>query len=140
MLVQGLNDQVDLIRSTATLIRQIQPFIAYIAVPTRPPAVSSVKKPSETTINAACQIFKEVGLNTELLIGFEGVNIGYTGNAINDIMDMCAIHPIREDIMEEIIKKDQADPIILQLLIDRNYIKKVAYNEKFFYVRNMAKQ
>jgi len=140
MLVQGLNDQVDLIRSTATLIKQVQPFIAYIAVPTRPPAVFSVKKPSETTINAAYQIFKEAGLNTELLIGFEGVNTGYTGNAIDDIMDMCAVHPIREDTMDEILKKDQADPTILQLLLDGNYIKKVAYNEKFFYVRNMVKQ
>jgi len=140
MLVQGLNDQIDLIRSTATLIKQIQPFVAYISVPTRPPAVSSVKKPSETTINAAYQIYKEAGLNTELLIGFEGVNTGYTGNAIDDIMDMCAVHPIREDTMDEILKKDQADPTILQLLLDGNYIKKVAYNEKFFYVRNMVKQ
>jgi len=140
MLVQGLNDQIDLIRSTATLIKQIQPFVAYISVPTRPPAVSSVKKPSETTINAAYQIYKEAGLNTELLIGFEGVNTGYTGNVIDDIMDMCAVHPIREDTMDEILKKDQADPTILQLLLDGNYIKKVAYNEKFFYVRNMVKQ
>jgi len=59
------------------------------------------EKPSETTINTAYQIFKEAGLNTELLIGFEGVNTGYTGNAIDDIMDMCAVHPIREDTMEE---------------------------------------
>ena len=140
MLVQGLNDQIDLIRSTATLIKQVQPFVAYISVPTRPPAVSSVKKPSETTINAAYQIYKEAGLNTELLIGFEGVNTGYTGNAIDDIMNMCAVHPIREDTMDEILKKDQADPTILQLLLDGNYIKKVAYNEKFFYVRNMVKQ
>jgi len=140
MLVQGLNDQVDLIRSTATLIKQVQPFVAYVSVPTRPPAVSSVKKPSETTINAAYQIYKEAGLNTELLIGFEGVNTGYTGNVIDDIMDMCAVHPIREDTMDEILKKDQADPTILQLLLDGNYIKKVAYNEKFFYVRNMVKQ
>ena len=140
MLVEGLNDQVDLIRSTATLIKQIQPFIAYISVPTRPPAVSSVKKPSETTINTAYQIFKEAGLNTELLIGFEGVNTGYTGNAIDDIMDMCAVHPIREDTMEEILKKDRADSTILQLLIDGNYIKKVAYNGMFFYIRNLAKQ
>jgi hypothetical protein len=99
-----------------------------------------VKKPSETTINTAYQIFKEAGLNTELLIGFEGVNTGYTGNAIDDIMDMCAVHPIREDTMEEILKKDRADSTILQLLIDGNYIKKVAYNGMFFYIRNLAKQ
>jgi len=139
MLVQGLNDQIDLIRSTATLIKQVQPFVAYISVPTRPPAVSSVKKPSETTINAAYQIFKEAGLKTELLIGFEGVNTGYTGNAIDDIMDMCAVHPIREDTMDEILKKDQADPTILQLLLDDSYIKKVAYNGMIFYIRNLAK-
>ena len=42
------------------------------------------------------------------LIRFEGVNTGYTGNAIDDIMDMCTVHPIRESTMDR-NKKDQAD-------------------------------
>lgn len=138
MLVQGVNDHPDMLSETASLIRQIKPKTAYLAVPTRPPALSTVKKPDEASINEAFQIFTETGLHTELLLGFEGVNTGFTGNAIEDIVNICAVHPIREDTMAELLRKDHADPITLDLLLSGKYIKKVRYNDNCFYIRNFA--
>jgi wyosine [tRNA(Phe)-imidazoG37] synthetase (radical SAM superfamily) len=135
MLVKGINDHPEILRKNASLIREINPSVAYISVPTRPPALSSVEKPDEEAITEAYQIYTEAGLTVELLLGFEGVNTGYTGNAIEDIVNICTVHPIREDTMQELLKKDHADPVTLDILLNGNYIKKVRYNENSFYVR-----
>ncbi|MGE4587221.1 MAG: radical SAM protein [Mangrovibacterium sp.] len=140
MLVRGINDQSNLLRETASLIKQINPKTAYLAVPTRPPALSTVKRPDEATINEAFQTYTETGLHTELLLGFEGINTGYTGNAIDDIVNICTVHPIREDTMTELLRKDHADPITLDLLFHGKYIKRVRYNNNDFYIRNFAEQ
>lgn len=140
MLIMEMNDQPDLLRDTASLIRQINPQEAYLSVPTRPPALSFVMRPDESAINEAFQIYTEAGLHTELLLGFEGVNTGFTGNAIEDIVNICTVHPIREDTMTELLRKDHADPITLDLLLHGKYIKRVSYDNNHFYIRNFAGQ
>jgi wyosine [tRNA(Phe)-imidazoG37] synthetase (radical SAM superfamily) len=135
MLVNGVNDNSEIINQTADLIAQIKPFISYISVPTRPPAVSLVKVPYEPAINEAYQIFDDKGLKTELLLGFEGTDTGYTGNAIEDIINISTVHPIREDTMLELLKKDNADSALLDSLIYGQHIQRVKYKEMTFYIR-----
>ena len=135
MLVQGINDNTAILNQTAGLIVQLKPSIAYLSIPTRPPALAWVKPPDETAINKAWQIFSDVGLNTELILGFEGTNTGYTGNAMEDIINICTVHPIREDTMLELLRKDNADPTILTTLIHGKYIQQVTYGSNKFYIR-----
>lgn len=135
MLVQGINDNTTILKQTAGLIAQLKPFIAYISIPTRPPALSWVKPPDETVINEAYQIFSDEGLNAELILGFEGTNTGYTGNAMEDIINICTVHPIREDTMQELLRKNNADSTILTMLIHGDYIQQVKYGSNTFYIR-----
>lgn len=135
MLVQGVNDSPAILQQTARLISKINPSIAYISIPTRPPALSQVKAPDELVINEAYQIFSEDGQKVELLLGFEGTNTGFTGNAIEDIINICTVHPIREDTMLELLINDNADPSILSTLILGKYVRQVQYNSKYFYIR-----
>src|SRR5574344_1222121 len=135
MLVNGVNDSKNALKQTAELLYSIQPDIAYLSIPIRPPAVSSVRVPSESAIIEAHQILSEKNIQTEFLLGFEGTNTGYTGNIIEDIVDMCTVHPIREDTMMELLKKDNVTPDILTILIEQKYIKAVQYNLKTFYIR-----
>jgi len=135
MLVQGVNDSRAILQKTARLISQINPFIAYISIPTRPPALLQVKAPDELVINEAYQIFSGNGQKVELMLGFEGTNAGYTGNAIEDIINICTVHPIREDTMLELLINDNADSTILNTLILGKYIRQVHYNSNFFYIR-----
>ncbi len=135
MLVQGINDSPTILNQTAVLIAQLKPAIAYLSIPTRPPALSWVKPPDETVINEAWQIFSDEGLNTELILGFEGTNTGYTGNAMEDIINICAVHPIREDTMKELLRKNNADPTILTTLIQGKYVQQVEYGSNSFYIR-----
>ncbi len=138
MLVSGVNDSPDQINRTSALVSEINPSCAYIAIPTRPPAVKSVEAPDENAINMAYQLFIEKGLKAELLIGFEGSDTGFTGNVREDILNICAVHPIREDTMAEILKKDKADHQVLDELIKEKKISKVSYKSKNFYTRNLS--
>lgn len=135
MLVKGLNDTPEELNQVVTVLKSVQPSIAYISVPTRPPAVKSVLPPDEKDINLAYQLFSENQLNAELIIGFEGTDTGFTGNAIEDILNICSVHPIRQDTMNELLKKDQVNPGILTKLLDDNYIKRTEYKSNVFYIR-----
>jgi hypothetical protein len=44
-----------------------------------------------------------------MLLGFEGSDTGFTGDAREDILNMSAVHPIREETMGEILRKNRAD-------------------------------
>jgi wyosine [tRNA(Phe)-imidazoG37] synthetase (radical SAM superfamily) len=135
MLVKGVNDGLADLIQTADLIGQINPSVAYISIPTRPPAIHTVLPADADLINEAYQIFSEKGINAELILGFEGTNTGYTGNAIEDIVNICTVHPIREDTLMEIMRKDCADQTILDTLIKGKYIKQVKYKSDNYYIR-----
>lgn len=135
MLVAGINDRTATLEQTAELISQVHPGTAYIAIPTRPPADKWVKAPNEIVINEAYQIFNEKGLKTELILGFEGSDAGFTGNAREDILNICAVHPIREDTMLELLAKDHADISLLEKMIHERKIRQLNYRSNKFYLR-----
>ena len=135
MLVSGMNDSVDNILELASFIADLQPNIAYIGVPVRPPAVKSIKIPSEEQLNKAYQIFTEHGLKVQILIGFEGTDTGFTGNAWDDILNITAVHPLREDSILQLLRKDKADFNIVESLIEQGLLEAVSYEGKKFYLR-----
>ena len=135
MLVQGLNDSPEITEQTSQLVAKLNPGTAYISIPTRPPAILSVKAPDEPVITEAFQTFSEKGINTELILGFEGTNTGYTGNAIEDIINICTVYPMREDTLQELLRKNCADHTILDTLVKGKYIKRVLYQSEAFYIR-----
>ncbi len=135
MLVAGVNDATDHLYQTAELVARVKPSVAYISVPTRPPSLSTVRPPDESVINEAYQIYTVRGLKTELLLGFEGVKIGYTGNALEDILNTCSVHPLREDAMTKLLERDHAEMYLLESLINGGYIQRVTYQHNRFYIR-----
>jgi len=136
MLVQGLNDSETQIANLAEIVKQVNAFKSYLSIPTRPPAFSSISAPAIEKINYAWQIYTNQGINTELLIGFEGTNTGHTGNAYDDILNILAVHPLREDTVNELLKKDNADFSVIESLLKQQLIKQIPYNNYKFYFRN----
>ncbi|MFO8021193.1 MAG: radical SAM protein [Perlabentimonas sp.] len=135
MLVDGINDKGNSIVKTANFILQVNPSKAYISVPTRPPALSWVQASNEVAINEAYQIFNDKGINAELIMGFEGTNVGFTGNAKDDILNISAVHPIREDTMKDLLERNNADFEVVKELIEEQKIKEITYKTKKFYLR-----
>jgi wyosine [tRNA(Phe)-imidazoG37] synthetase (radical SAM superfamily) len=136
MLVEGFNDSTSQLKHNAFFIAKLNPRKAYLSIPTRPPAVKDVKPVSEEKLTEAWQIYQEAGLATELLTGFEGTNTGFTGNAIDDILNITAVHPLREDIIATLLKQNKTDYSVIDSLIIQGLIKGTEYKGKTYYVRN----
>ncbi len=135
MLVGEINDKEDHITGLAEMIKKINPFKAYLSVPIRPPAEKGVKPPDTEKLNEAWQIFTQKNIKTELLTGFEGSDTGSTGNIYEDILNITAVHPLREDTMHMLLEKDKADYQVVDSLLKQKLIKSAVFKGKKYYLR-----
>ncbi len=107
-----------------------------LSIPTRPPALQEVKPVSEEKTTEAWQIYQEAGITTELLTGFEGTDTGFTGNAFDDILNITAVHPLREDTITNLLKQNKTSLSVINSLAAQELIKSINYKGKTYYVRN----
>jgi wyosine [tRNA(Phe)-imidazoG37] synthetase (radical SAM superfamily) len=135
MLIEGINDTVNNLTNISGLIKRISPQKAYLAIPTRPPSEEPVNPPESKILNIAWQIFNSNHINTEFLTGFEGSNTGFTGNIYDDILNITAVHPLRQDSLIHLLKKDNADFLVVKSLIKQRLIRSTKYNGHKYYVR-----
>lgn len=135
LLCSGINDSRENLSGVAEIISSLAPGIAYISIPIRPPAEKGVMPPAAETVNLAWQKFSEAGIKTELLTGFEGVDTGFTGNIYEDILNITAVHPLREDALLELLTKNGADFSIVESLLSQRLIRCSHYRGMKFYLR-----
>lgn len=137
MLVKGINDGEENILKTSKFIKKLNPMISYITIPTRPPAVSNIEKPSVESINSAYQIFTNNDLSTELIVDYEGNKFSSTGNFKDDILNITAVHPMRKDAVENLLDKNNSNwDTVNELLREGELIETIHCNE-YFYMRNL---
>lgn len=136
MLVKGLNDSETELKSLADFVSEVNPATAYLAVPVRPPAEKWVKPPEPDILNWAWQIFNNCGINTELLTGFEGADTGFTGNIYEDILNITAVHPLREDSLKNLLENDNASFSIVESLINQKLIRASIYEGERYFIRD----
>jgi len=137
MLIRNLNDDIENITKVAEFISKIKPSIAYLSIPTRPPAEKWVEAPEEQKINRAYQIFRDQSLTAEYLIGYEGNEFAYTGNIEEDILSITSVHPMREDAVKEYLKKANSNFSIIEKMIQENKIIVSEYNDNRFYLKKL---
>ncbi len=140
LLVKDINDNEQDIRKTAEFLSEIEPAIAFIGIPTRPPAEKWVMPPDEEKINSAYQIFVEYGLNTELITGEGTGSFGLTGNAENDLLNIVSVHPMSKEQVEDFLKKAGGSWNILEKLLKDKKIEEIIYLKRKYYLRNFSKQ
>jgi wyosine [tRNA(Phe)-imidazoG37] synthetase (radical SAM superfamily) len=138
MLVKGLNDTADDALATAALIDQLQPAVAYLAIPTRPPAVEGTSPASEAAVIRAYEVFGDRGLKTELLITERTGEFGFTGNLQVDILNTAAVHPLTEQAIHSLLAKAGASAMMLDELLKDGRLRQVAYEGRVYYVRNWS--
>lgn len=135
MLVAGVNDAPDTVAETAAVIADLRPAIAYLGIPTRPPAEPWVRPPDEGTLNRAYQIFAATLPRVELLIGYEGNAFAATGDAVADLLSITAVHPLREDAVAECLARCGATWDVVQHLLTCGALVAVTYQQHTFYLR-----
>ncbi|MCF8302985.1 MAG: radical SAM protein [Bacteroidales bacterium] len=139
MLIKGINDAPDQLEKTALFTGDINPAIAYLSIPTRPPARKDVTPADETSINKAYQIFSEKIHNVELLLGYEGNSFASSGNAEEDLLSITAVHPMREEAVRELLQKDNAQWEIVEKLLEEEKLLQTEFNGRQFFMRKLGK-
>ncbi|MGB5529571.1 MAG: radical SAM protein [Ignavibacteriaceae bacterium] len=137
MLVKGINDYVESIKSTAEVIKQLNPDKSYILLPTRPPAEKSVVAPDEEDLNMAYQEFNSYINTVELLTGSEGTDFTYSTDAEKELLSILAVHPMRKDAVESFLSKAQANWDLIERLTNKNILKEIQYSGNTFYFKNI---
>ncbi len=139
MLVNKVNDDHYNINKLAQFIADLKPDTAYLAIPLRPPAEKSVEPPEESTVNNCFQIFKGRINNVECLTGYEGNAFACTGNIEEDILSITAVHPMRQDAVNELLRKSNKSWAVIDNLIKLGKLIEPEYKNRKFYIRKLKK-
>ena len=135
MLINRENDSRAPLEALAGFLQRVNPKIAYIAIPTRPPAFENTLPADETAVALAYEIFTRHGLSAELLTGYEGNAFASSGNFIDDILSITAVHPMRKDAVLELMAHANATEMDLRQLVDNGLIKRITFSGQDFYLR-----
>jgi wyosine [tRNA(Phe)-imidazoG37] synthetase (radical SAM superfamily) len=139
MLIHGVNDNEEEINRVAEFLVKLKPVKAYVAIPTRPPAENWVKPASQHIINLAYQKFSEkLGEDrVEYLIGYEGDSFASTGDFVEDLISITSVHPMREDALENFLKKANSDWSLVYDLIKKGKLVELEFEGHKFYMRKL---
>ncbi len=140
MLLKDLNDGEDEIRGIASFVKAIRPRKAFLGVPTRPPALGSVRPAAPAKMNFAYQAFVQAGLRTELMVGYSGDPFASTGNARADILSISAVHPMPEAGVRDLLKRSGEDFSVVENLIREGLLLEVEYLGEKHYLRNFGQK
>ena len=138
MLIDGINTSQLNIEGVSGFVSKLQPYRAYVAIPTRPTSEKWVKIPSEATVNKDFQIFREKIGQVEYLIGYEGNDFAYSGEIEKDLLNITAVHPLRLESVQHLLSKAQANWTVIENLMYQEKLKEVEYEGNKFYMRCLA--
>jgi wyosine [tRNA(Phe)-imidazoG37] synthetase (radical SAM superfamily) len=139
MLMDGVNDSPEEVKSIADFLTRLRPSKAYIAVPIRPPAETWIRPANEEAVNMAYQTFSEAlgDDRTEYLVGYEGNAFASTGDLQADLLSIVSVHPMREDAVKEFLKKGNAGWNVVTRLIQERELAELEYGGHRFYMRRL---
>jgi len=137
MLVKDINHDDDHLRELAGFLVKIDPAKAYLSIPTRPPADSWVKAPSEGTINRAFQIINDRYPNVECLIGYEGNAFSSSGDFKEDILSITAVHPMQRGAVEELLKRSGLSWDIVNTLVGQGDLCELEFEGNTYFMKSL---
>lgn len=135
MMIKGLNDSEAAAMETARFLSLLKPDIAYLSIPTRPPADKDILPAEPGAMNRAYQIISESVAKVELLTGYEGNAFSFTGDVRQDILNITAVHPMRRDAVDKILEKAKADPKIIAQMLQNGEIIQSQFEGHIFFMR-----
>jgi wyosine [tRNA(Phe)-imidazoG37] synthetase (radical SAM superfamily) len=95
MLVHGLNDTTQALRSLSEALGRVQPDAVHINLPTRPPAETWVRPPDEESLMRAISILGNIA---EVVHPAEGsFDLSGTDNPVEAVIGIITRHPMRQE-------------------------------------------
>lgn len=135
MLCAGLNDQAETLTATADYIARLQPAVAYLGVPTRPPVENWALPPDEKVLNMAYALFAERLPKVELMIGYPAPAFQHSADAARNLLAVTAVHPMREAEVLDYLQKSETEAEVLEQLLAEGALKRVEHAGQRFILR-----
>jgi wyosine [tRNA(Phe)-imidazoG37] synthetase (radical SAM superfamily) len=135
MLVRGVNDSPEHVEEAARLLERLQPARAYLSIPMRPPAEGWAAPPDDDALIMARQAFSRHLDQVACLFDYEGDAFSLTGDAAEDLLNIVAVHPMREEAVRKFLKRAGADWKLIDDLVSRGRIRTAVYEGQRFYLR-----
>ena len=140
MLIRDINTGEAELEALAEVLDPMEPDISYIAVPTRPPAERWAEPAVEESVAQAYRVFSRTLPVVELLIGYEGNAFSHSGDARRDLLSITAVHPMRQEAVDELLNRDNADRSVLEELISDGSLLKTQFHGQVYYVRKFREK
>ncbi len=134
MLFNGVNDAAAELEALAEYAADLRPAKAYISIPTGLPLEPCVKAPDEATLLRAYVLFAERHESVELLVDNEGIDFATLGDAKDDLLNILAVHPMREEAVLGLMDGVRVDRSILGDLVAASLVSRVSYGGHLFYI------
>lgn len=135
LLVCGINDDDANLEDVAATLADLQPAVAYVAAPTRPPAENWVRAPEEAALHRAYQIFARRLDTVEFLLGFAEDSFHATSDPAQALLSITAVHPMREEEALSYVHQMGAGRDVLDTLVAEEQLVCIPYEGRRFYVR-----
>lgn len=134
MLIKG-QDYLHELRRIADFLRELRPFKAYIAVPTRPPTEPWVKPVEEVLSYAFCVLSEKLGYGkVEYLTGYEDSSFPLIGEIREEILAVTSVHPLREGALKGMLRTANAGWGLVEELLRNGELIKLNYGGITYYV------
>jgi len=137
MLVASINDGEAHLKALAGYLAHLQPDRVYLSVPTRPPAERWAQAPDEQAVNRAYQILCREVEQVEVLLGYEGNAFAFTGDVEADLLSITAVHPMREDAVDDYLARAGAAWPAVRRLVAQGELVEVEHGGHIFYLRKL---
>ena len=139
MLVRGANDGDEDVDALAVFLARLAPALAYLALPTRPPADARVKAASPAAFTRAHQLSMAWGQPVEMLTGSEGNRFSASGDPVADLLSITAVHPMRRAAVEALLARTHARWQVVHDLVMDGRLTETPFAGDMFYLRSFSK-
>lgn len=137
MLIRSINDDHEHIAQIAGFLEKLNPSIAYLSIPTRPPAERWVKPPDKNLITFAQKVFSDKLKAVECLTEFEGTKYSYTDNAEESLLSILAVQPLRVDAVAEFLDNANVHWSFIHKLIAEGKIMEMEFEGQKYYIKKI---
>jgi wyosine [tRNA(Phe)-imidazoG37] synthetase (radical SAM superfamily) len=135
MLVPGCNDSDAALGAVADRLAALRPAVAYLAVPTRPPAEGWVSPPTADDLVRAHAILSESTPTVELLTGEPEELVTASSDLERDLVAITAVHPLDEGGVVALGGGKASALDAAAALVGRGRLAEVVYGGRRFFVR-----
>lgn len=140
MLVTDLNDGQESVEEVADFLTRLKPDLAYLSIPTRPPAEPWAQAPGEEAINRAYQIISNRLDHVEYLIGYEGNEFACTGDLEEDLLSITSVHPMRDDAVRDFLARAGGEWAVVRCLLAEDKLFEADHGGHRFYLRKLNRE